>query len=50
MCLEKKGRELGMYVIGGNVKLDMLKISVLRASVVEDWNSEWKDQCFQQQS
>jgi len=38
VCLEKNGRELGMCVIGGNVKLDMLKISALRAGVVEDWN------------
>lgn len=35
--IDKAGRDLGICVISGNVKLDMLKISGLRSGVVEDW-------------
>lgn len=39
VCVERNGSELGMCVIGGNVKLDMLKISALRDGVVNNWNN-----------
>jgi len=38
--VEKGSRELGMCVVGGNVKLDMLKISALRDGVIQQWKSE----------
>jgi len=41
--LHKGGRPLGICVISGNGKLDMLKISALREGVVEDWSAENPD-------
>eukprot|EP00450_Noctiluca_scintillans_P008356 CAMPEP_0194498760 /NCGR_PEP_ID=MMETSP0253-20130528/15287_1 /TAXON_ID=2966 /ORGANISM="Noctiluca scintillans" /LENGTH=295 /DNA_ID=CAMNT_0039340447 /DNA_START=82 /DNA_END=970 /DNA_ORIENTATION=+ len=40
----KGGKDLGMCVVGGNVKLDMLKISALKEGVIEDWNKLHREQ------
>jgi len=38
VSVDKGGKELGMCVVGGNAKLDMLKISALKEGAVDDWN------------
>lgn len=43
VTVEKNGKELGMAVVGGNVNLDMLKISALREGVIDRWNKSNPD-------